>query len=322
MNVWCVRAGFGRYANKFKDGSYVALDYNVAEALPIDSDRDAYIAVYRKYNPNDVSNVVIGQQVGQLTRFCEDIKPGDYIITPSENTDILYYGKVTDEGYYFVGTPTDGCPYRHRRTVKWSKKTASRSTFSVPFQNTIRSSLTVFSISQSVEFLTAINAEGFKPPEAPPTYNPYESVIEQVLTLDAQEFEILVGHLLTAIGFEDAEVTGRTGDGGVDATGMLDVSGLAKIRVYVQAKRYKQGSKINANVVKQLRTAIPLGGQGAFITTADFQKAAYEVAIENGFPRIGLINGRQLVDLLVEHWSDIPADFQNKLGLKIGLVLS
>lgn len=214
------------------------------------------------------------------------------------------------------------CPYRHRRTVKWSKKTASRSTFSVPFQNTIRSSLTVFSISQSVEFLTAINAEGFQPPEAPPTYNPYESVIEQVLTLDAQEFEILVGHLLTAIGFEDAEVTGRTGDGGVDVTGMLDVSGLAKIRVYVQAKRYKQGSKINANVVKQLRTAIPLGGQGAFITTADFQKAAYEVAIENGFPRIGLINGRQLVDLLVEHWSDIPSDFQNKLGLKIGLVLS
>jgi restriction system protein len=88
----------------------------------------------------------------------------------------------------------------------------------------------------------------------------------------------------------------------------------------VQAKRYKIGTKINANTVKQLRQSIPNDGQGAFITTADFQKAAADVALELGFPRIGLINGRQLVDLLIEHWSDIPEDFQKRLGLKPGLV--
>ena len=37
--------------------------------------------------------------------------------------------------------------------------------------------------------------------------------------------------------------------------------------------------------------------------------------------RIGLLNGRQLVDLLVEHWQDIPEDFKNELGLKLGFVL-
>lgn len=77
---------------------------------------------------------------------------------------------------------------------------------------------------------------------------------------------------------------------------------------------------MSAATVKQLRQAIPFGGQGAFITTAEFQGAATEVALEAGFPRIGLINGRQLVDLLIEHWSDIPADFQTLLGLKPGLV--
>ncbi|MFC7462669.1 restriction endonuclease, partial [Hydrogenophaga defluvii] len=90
--------------------------------------------------------------------------------------------------------------------------------------------------------------------------------------------------------------------------------------VFVQAKRYKRGTKISANVVRQLRQAIPFGGQGAFITTADFQSAASEVALENGFPRIGLINGRQLVDLLIEHWSEIPLEFQDRLALKPGLV--
>jgi hypothetical protein len=38
--------------------------------------------------------------------------------------------------------------------------------------------------------------------------------------------------------------------------------------------------------------------------------------------RIGLVNGYQLVDLLVEHWSDIPEEFKNRLGLKPGLVRS
>lgn len=106
----------------------------------------------------------------------------------------------------------------------------------------------------------------------------------------------------------------------MDAIGELNAANLAKVKVFVQVKRYKLGSKIAANVVKQLRQAIPFGGQGAFITTADFQKAAAEVALTPGFPRIGLINGRQLVDLLVEHWDDIPLEFRDLLGLKPGLV--
>ncbi len=90
----------------------------------------------------------------------------------------------------------------------------------------------------------------------------------------------------------------------------------------LQAKRYKLGAKVSANTVRQLRQAIPFGGQGAFITTADFQNAAADVALEPGFPRIGLINGRQLVDLLIEHWGDIPPEFRERLGLKPGLVLA
>ena len=147
-------------------------------------------------------------------------------------------------------------------------------------------------------------------------------VLEQILELDATEFEILVGHLLTAMGFEGSEVTGKTGDGGVDATGELNVSNLAKVKIFVQAKRYKLGSKVSANTVKQLRQAIPFGGQGGFITTADYQGKASDIALETGFPRIGLINGRQLVDLLIEHWNDIPPEFRERLGLKPGLVRS
>jgi len=244
----------------------------------------------------------------------------DRLLTPSDDTEILNYGQIeTDPSYYFA--KPDNCPFRHRRRVKWSKKSIIlRSALSVPFQNTIRSSLTIFAVSQRDEFFSFIDRKDLISVKPNETYDPYLSVLNQVLQLNDKEFEILFGHLLTALGFDGSEVTGRTGDGGVDATGELNVANLAKIKIFVQAKRYKLGSKIAANIVKQLRQAIPVNGQGAFITTADYQQSAFDVALEPGFPRIGLVNGRQLVDLLVEHWSDIPSEFQERLGLKPGLV--
>lgn len=319
-NIWCVRADYGTYTNQFVNGGYVAVGYGLSSSLANVTTREELTTLYKAAHPDETSNLVVGQQVGQVARFLLDMKEGDYVVTPAADTEWLHYGRVTNKGYWFDEGKSDGCPYPHRKGIEWHKEKLSRSAFSVPFQNTIRSSLTVFAISQQDEFLTVIKADGHVSQKHTAAYDPYESVLEQVLELDDKEFEILVGYLLTAIGFEESQVTGKTGDGGVDATGILNVANLAKVKVFVQAKRYKRGSKINANVVKQLRTAIPVGGQGAFITTADFQSAAAEVAVEAGFPRIGLINGKQLVDLLVEHWQDLPTEFRDRLGLRIGLI--
>jgi restriction system protein len=319
-NVWCVRAEFGTYTKQFVEGGYVAIGWMANSDLSRIRTRDELYPFYKAEHPNDTSNIVIGQQVGQIARFLLEIKAGDYVITPAADTEWLHYGQLAPDPSYSYTAGNDGCPYRHRRRVIWAARQLKRGDFSVPFQNTIRSSLTVFAISQRDEFLGAIGESASGPKPAAAQYDPYRVVLEQVLELDDKEFEILVGHLLTALGFEGSEVTGKTGDGGVDATGELNVANLAKVKVFVQAKRYKLGSKVNAGTVKQLRQAIPFGGQGAFITTADYQGAAADVALEAGFPRIGLINGRQLVDLLIEHWSDIPPEFRERLGLKPGLV--
>jgi hypothetical protein len=320
INVWCVRANAGEYADYFLRGGYVAIGWaEISQDLSTVKTRDELYSIMHAAYPGVGSSIVIGNYVGQVGRFLLEMQSGDYVITPAANTEWLQYGQIAPEPSYLFAAGDDGCPYRHRRRVAWAKERLKRGDFSVPFQNTIRSSLTVFAVSQREEFLTAIG-RGDATPKTAAQYDPYRVVLEQVLELDAKEFEILVGHLLTALGFEGSEVTGKTGDGGVDATGELNVAGLAKVKVFVQAKRYKLGTKVNASVVKLLRQAIPFGGQGAFITTADYQTAAAEVALEAGFPRIGLINGRQLVDLLIEHWGDIPPDFQERLGLKPGLV--
>lgn len=319
-NVWCVRAEFGTYTRHFVEGGYVAIGWMSGVDLSAIRTRDTLYPLYKQAHPDDTSNIVIGQQVGQIARFLLEIRAGDYVITPAGDTERLHYGKVAPDPSYFYADENDGCPYLHRRRVAWAVDTLKRSEFSVPFQNTIRSSLTVFAVSQRDEFLASIGQGQLAHRPPAPAYDPYRVVLEQVLELDDKEFEILVGHLLTALGFEGSEVTGKSGDGGVDAIGELNVANLAKVKVFVQAKRYKPGSKVSANVVKQLRASIPSNGQGAFITTADFQRVAADVALQQGFPRIGLVNGRQLVDLLVEHWGDIPPEFRERLGLKPGLV--
>ena len=320
-NLWCVRAGSGRYTESFIKGNYFAIGWNTLGDLSKIKTRDELYPLYEQANPKD-GKVVTGQQVGQIARFLLEIQSSDYIITPSPDTEKLLYGQV-ETGIYYYHPGDDSCPYQHRRPIKWNNKEYNRGDFSVPFQNTIRSSLTVFSISQSDEFFKVIDrtdliSEIAKKQEQ---YDSYNIVLKQILQLNDKEFEILVSHLLTALDFEGTEVTGRSHDGGVDVTGELNVSNLAKIKVFVQAKRYKLTSKIDANIVKKLRSSIPRDGQGIFITTAKYQEKARQVALDPDFPRIGLINGHQLVDLLIEHWNHIPTEFQEKLGLQPGLVV-
>lgn len=318
-NIICIRAEWGKYTQHFLKGNYVGIGWLAGNDLSQINSRDGLYPLYRDAYPNDTSNVVIGQQVGQIARFLLELQPEDFVILPDGNTDIVHWG-VVQSGYYFSDT-SDGCPYTHRKKVKWHQTPVRRAEFAVPLQNTLRSSLTIFYVWQQKDFFEVIGKPDLVPASIKDAaFDPSELVLRRVLELDAREFEILITHLLSALGFEGAEHTGRTGDGGVDAKGDFAVANMVKVKVFVQAKRYQPGQRINPKTVKELRASIPSGGQGVFITTSDFPKAAQEIAEEPGFPRIGLVNGRQLVDLLVEHWADIPADFQEKLALKRGLV--
>jgi len=317
-NVWCVRAEFGHYAEDFLRGGYAAIGWLKDTTLAQITSRDQLKQLYRDYHPDEESNVVIGQQVGQIARFLMEIEEGDTIITPDRNTEILHYG-VVKGGYYFE-EKLDNCPYPHRRTVEWNKNPLLRPTLSVPLQNTMRSSLTVYSVSQVEEILRQTGRGHLAPTPVQKAYDAEQTVLKQVLNLTDKEFEFLVVDLLAALGF-DAEQVGGVGDGGVDAKGILNISGVASVKVIAQAKRYKTTSRISAKTVREFRSAIPRDAQGVFITTSDFQKKAFDIARDPDFPRIGLIDGSQFVDLLVEHWDSIGVDFRDKLGLKKGLVL-
>jgi restriction system protein len=155
-NVWCIRGDFGTYTRQFVEGGYAAIGWMPDVDLSTIRTREELYPLYREVYPDDKSNIVIGQQVGQIARFLLEIRAADYVITPAADTERLHFGQVAPDPSYAYATTDDGCPYRHRRPVHWATQTLKRGDFSVPFQNTIRSSLTVFAISQREEFLSAI----------------------------------------------------------------------------------------------------------------------------------------------------------------------
>jgi restriction system protein len=316
-DIYCVRADGGKYAQAFKDGGYVALTWEKNADLSGCVTKEQLQAKYLELHPHQENRYVIGQHLGNTTRFLLDLRPGDYVITPTLSSGRLNYGVVKDAPYQYVeGDPA--CPLQHRRPMDWAPTPIQRAALSMPVQYALRAWQTVVAIRDADQKRSFLETIGQTPPRDPS--EPYHvAVLKRVLDLDAHDFELLVTGLLAAAGF-DAQHVGKSGDGGVDAEGEMDIFGMARVRVHAQAKRYQLGVKIGGGDVKAFRGSIPQGAQGVFITTVQFQPKAREIAIQDGFPRIGTIDGQQLVDLLTEHWGDIDEDLRRKLRLKTGLI--
>lgn len=118
-----------------------------------------------------------------------------------------------------------------------------------------------------------------------------------VLQMKPDAFERLVQRLLRESGFIQVEVTGKSGDGGIDGKGIMRLGGLLSFHVIFQCKRY-QGS-VGAGHVRDFRGAmVGRADKGLLITTGNFTRDAEREATRDGAPAIDLIDGDALADKL------------------------
>jgi restriction system protein len=124
---------------------------------------------------------------------------------------------------------------------------------------------------------------------------------KQLLNLPPQKFEELIRLLLEQMGFEETETTPYSNDKGVDVRGVLRSNPLSIVKVAIQAKRWT--ANVGAGVVRDLRGSLKVADseQGLIITPSDFSSGAKEEAQASGKTPIRLINGNQLVDLLIQY---------------------
>ena len=124
-----------------------------------------------------------------------------------------------------------------------------------------------------------------------------EQLLDIILKMSPSAFERLIQRLLRESGFVQVEVTGQSGDGGIDGHGILRLGGLLSFHVIFQAKRWK--GAVSSSQVRDFRGAmVGRADKGLLITTGAFTKDALKEATRDGAPAIDLVDGDQLVEKL------------------------
>ncbi len=123
------------------------------------------------------------------------------------------------------------------------------------------------------------------------------NALEALISLTPGGFERFCQRLLRESGFSEVNVTGRSGDGGIDGHGTLEINPLVSFKVLFQCKKY-QGA-VGSPEIRNFRGAM-LGraDKGIVITTGTFTVDARREAVRDGAPPIELIDGQKIVQLM------------------------
>ena len=130
-------------------------------------------------------------------------------------------------------------------------------------------------------------------------------LLEQMRMMDPHDFESLVLDVLAAMGYGGGSRQAMQGvprgpDGGID--GKINEDKLGLDQIYMQAKRYADNS-VSSEKVQAFVGAMTSGGcrKGVFVTTSRFTSDAIRIAESIRDPRLVLVDGEKLAELMIEH---------------------
>lgn len=145
-----------------------------------------------------------------------------------------------------------------------------------------------------------------------------EEILEKILAGPPAFFEQVVVNLVTAMGYggsvaDAGQALGQSGDGGVD--GVINEDTLGLDRIYVQAKRYKDGNVVGPGAIRDFFGALDQfkAGKGLFVTTSTFSSSAIKTT-EGLSKRIVLVDGARLAKLMIQY--DVGCRVEETMAIK------
>ena len=124
-----------------------------------------------------------------------------------------------------------------------------------------------------------------------------QEIAAKLPALPPAGFERFCQRVLRESGFQQVTVTGRSGDGGIDGIGILQVSALVSFKVLFQCKRYR--GAVGPGQVRDFRGAMMgRADKGIILATGSFTADARKEAVRDGVPPIELVDGDKLVEML------------------------
>lgn len=132
------------------------------------------------------------------------------------------------------------------------------------------------------------------PPAEQSSYK--DDLLNIILSLPPTGFERLCQRLLRESGFQEVAVTGKSGDGGIDGIGILQINPFVSFKVLFQSKRYS--GSVSASQVRDFRgSMMGRADKGIIITTGTYTADAKREAVRDGVPPIELVDGEMLVSM-------------------------
>ena len=124
-----------------------------------------------------------------------------------------------------------------------------------------------------------------------------EQTINLLLGLPPAGFERLCQRMLRESGFQQVNVTGKSGDGGIDGIGILKINPFVTFKVLFQCKRW--ANVVGSPTIRDFRGAMMgRADKGIIMTTGTFSSEAQAEAVRDGVPPIELVDGSALIGLL------------------------
>lgn len=320
---WGIHAGkTGDAETLFFKKNVVGLGWpEMGDLSTLKKDREAFKEKLQVAYPSTKEGA-IPVNAGQLFRFLYEMKTGDYIIYPSKRQKRIFIGEIMGD-YKFDRSPK--VHYKNQRPVKWLKD-FPRTTFSQGALNVIGSAMSFFAVENHADEFDAALKGMPKPPieielddevayanNAENMAMATEDFILKTLSreMKGHPLEHFVAHLLNKMGY-NTRVAPEGADGGVDIIAHRDELGFEPPIINVQVK--SSDSAVGDPVVSALYGNVDQGEFGMIVSLGGFTRPAINKA--NGKSNLRLIDGQELVRLILAHYEEFDSKYKGILPLK------
>lgn len=318
--VWGIHGGeTGDADSLFLTGNCVALGWKVVGDLSkIAPDRESFKSAVQTAFPNAKPGA-IPVNGGQLFRFVHEMKVGDLVVYPSKKDRQIHIGRV--EGPYRHDTSSEK-GYPNRRAVKWLQW-LPRTKFSQGALYEIGSALSFFQVKNyAEEFRTAMQGHpAAPPPSQDPTVRAVAADIEETTQdfivkqlgqeMKGHPFSHFVAHVLEKMGYR-TRVSPEGPDSGIDIVAHRDELGFEPPIIKVQVK--SGDGSVGDPVVSALYGKVAHTEFGLVVTLGTYTNQAK--AFARGKSNLRLIDGKELVSLILQYYDQFDARYKGILPLK------
>jgi restriction system protein len=313
------------------EGGYVSLGWPaMGDIFAVPPDRESFKRQLVATHPG-IKAGAVPVDAGTMFKFANEIQEDDVIVFPSKHDRLVNIGRVLGGRRHSATGRSWHEDFPNHLDVHWLGH-YPRSDFSQAALNEIGSFITLFRVRNfASEFLAKISPFGQSTPSLPEDdeapvpddivsqtastlaqENTEDFVIRRLHTnLSGYEFEHFTAHLLESMGYS-ARVSEKSGDGGVDVIAHTDQLGFQPPIIKVQCKR--QTSQVGEPEVSQLLGTLGDGEYALFVTLGSYTRQAR--VRERNNPRLRLIDGEDLVQLVLQHYPAMSARYRNMLPLK------